>query len=49
MKELWAKHFVLSEDKMDAHVCSWDEIFVYNLGGNYYRYVVTFFNFATTN
>ncbi|XP_014215125.1 probable cytosolic oligopeptidase A [Copidosoma floridanum] len=36
MKRAWKEFFVFPEDKRDSHVCSWDSIFVDNLGGAYY-------------
>ncbi|OXU26067.1 hypothetical protein TSAR_002648 [Trichomalopsis sarcophagae] len=36
MKKNWKEHFVFPEDKKDSHVCSWDAIFVDNLGAAYY-------------
>lgn len=43
MKQNWKEHFVFPEDKKDSHVCSWDAIFVDNLGAAYYRFVIFIF------
>ena len=44
MKKLWLEHFVFPEDKKDSHVCSWDSLFVDNLGATYYGYVFLYFS-----